>query len=334
MPNPKPLNPRHTFESFVAAPTNEHALQTAKAVASGEARKVTTFCGPTSTGKTHLLHAIVRVLNDEQPTLEVRFITAEDFVNAMREATHRGNIEGFRRGVRKIDALLVDDVQFLQTRRWAQGEFLHTLTVLSSDQDKIIVISSKLEPDELTFDESLRDVLISGSVAILEPLDFRAKLAILRTKAADVEFVLPEDVGSALASNERFSFGHILGIFTTLVARCTALSQTANVAMLDRIIENLAPTVSVSKISRIVSKHFGMSVDGLRTRSNSPTIVFPRQIAMYLAAEAGFSASEIGRELAKDRTTVLHSIQKIEEDAKRDQRLHDLLVSFSEQIDS
>jgi chromosomal replication initiator protein len=201
------------------------------------------------------------------------------------------------------------------------------------EHGKTIAIASAVAPFELAVDDALIRRLSTGAVIELEPLEPEVKVTILSRKAADAEFDLPLNVAEYLAASETISLGQMLGVLTTLVARWRAMSQHPSVAIARELMQNTAPKLTLAKIARIVAKHCGTSIEAITATSNSPSIVVPRQIAMYLAVEAGFSISEIARELGKHHSTVLHSVRKVENELKTDPKLHDLLLTISDDID-
>jgi len=331
----KQLNPRFTFDSFIVGSGNEIAHAAAIAVAEGKSPIYNPFFvhGLTGTGKTHLLHAIAHGTQGRCPTAEIRYITAEDFTNAMRTYIQQERMDAFRQGIRKIDMLLVDDLQYLQTRRWTHGEFLHTFNALH-ESGKQVVIAGNRSLDELEgFDTAPRDRLQSGLVAEIEPPNEEIKIKILLRRAADADFDLPLEIAELLASHLEGGPREILGALTKLIAYRAVKNEPLTVALTKQLIDFGRPRLSFDSILTVVADDFGMKPASLKAKDNSRKTSEPRQIAMYLANQAGISLSEIARQFDKHHTTVLHSVKKIADARKTQKDLDKLLLRLSETID-
>jgi chromosomal replication initiator protein len=327
----KLLNPNYTFDKFVTGVTNESVHSAAKSFAEGhESHPLLFIHGASSTGKTHLLHGIEHRIK-QNPTVEVRCITAESFGNVMRDHERKENLKGFRNGICKIDVLLIDDLQFLQTRRFAQGEFLHTLNMFC-ELGKRMAVASTLPSQELAFSESLQEKLGSGLIVEIEPPDEEITIEILKRHAAQLDFAVPREIIESLASSE-FTVRQVLGSLITLIEHCRLKGERPTTSLLEKLTDVQSTKWDFNRLRYKIARHFRLNPARLNEKNKAQFIEEPRQILCYLASEAGIPVSEISRELNKTSHTVLGSIKQITEQRKTDSGLEELLTTLAEQID-
>lgn len=297
--------------------------------------------GISSTGKTHLLHGIAHFIKQD-PTVEVRCITAEDFGSAMRDHECRENLKGFRNGIFKIDVLLIDDLQFLQTRKFAQGEFLHIVNMFC-ELGKRIAVTSTIPSQELAFSEFLKEKLASGLTVEIEPPDEEITIEILKRHAAQSDFAVSRGLIESLASCE-LTVRQVLGSLTTLIEHCRLKGERPTASLLEKLTNVQSTKWDFNRLRCKVARHFRVNparlnkeIKSNRTRKYSTQwnqfITKPRQILCYLASEADISISEIARELNINQKTVLNFIGQITEQRKCDPALEELLNTLAEQID-
>jgi chromosomal replication initiation ATPase DnaA len=297
--------------------------------------------GIASTGKTHLLHGIAHLVK-QNPTVEVRCITAENFGNVMRDHERRENLQGFRNGICKIDVLLIDDLQFLQTRKFAHGELLHTLNMFC-ELGKRIAVTSTIPSQELAFSEFLKEKLASGLTVEIEPPDEEITIKILKRHAAQSDFAVSLELIESLASCE-FTVRQGLGSLTTLIEHCRLKRERPTASLLEKLTSAQSTKWDFSRLRCKVARHFRVNPARLnkeaksdRTRKYSTQwnqfITKLRQILCYLASEADIPVSGITRELNINRKTVLNFIGQISEQRKSDSTLEELLNMLAEQID-
>jgi chromosomal replication initiator protein len=233
----------------------------------------------------------------------------------------------FREWIRNVDALLVDDVQILAGKERTQEEFFHTFNTLY-EAHKQIVLSSDCPPKAIAIEERLRSRFEWGLIADIQPPDLETRQAILLKKAEAEAFVLPEEVALFIASNVKSNVRELEGCLVRLMAYCSLHHKevSADVAeeALRSLIEGNQQTVTIEVIQKVVADHFKLKVQELKAKSNSKRVVFPRQIAMWMARElTEASLPEIARAFGdKHHTTVLHSVDKIAHLRKIDRDLH------------
>src|SRR6202140_2687013 len=324
------LNPRYTFESFVVGGSNQFAHAAALAVAEKPSKSYNPLFlyGGVGLGKTHLMQAIGHTLKRRNPALRITYISAEKFTNEVIASIRFERMSTFRDRFRNMDVLMVDDIQFIATRERTQEEFFHTFNALY-DQQKQIVISSDCPPKEISaIEERLRSRFEWGLIADIQPPDLETKIAILQKKAENDRFPLPDDVAEYIARAIKSNVRGLEGALTRLMAYASLTGATVSLATAQQVLRNIIASqekrVTIDLIQKRVSEHFNLREQDLKVRSNTRAIAFPRQVAMYIVKQlTTASLPEIGRQFGgKHHTTVLHSINKIEELRRSDKDLN------------
>jgi chromosomal replication initiator protein len=337
------LNPRYTFEAFVIGSGNQFASAAARGVAERPSRAYNPLFlyGGVGMGKTHLMQAIGHEIKRLYPPLGLRYITSEAFTNEMINSLRYDKMSGFRDKFRSLDVLLIDDVQFLAQKERTQEEFFHTFNALHEAQKQIVVASDRPPRELAEVEDRLRSRFEWGLIADIQPPDLETKVAILQKKAENDHTVLPTDVALFIASNIRSNVRELEGALIRLTAKAS-LDGTNPVTVryaqevLKNMIEAQVRKVTIESIQKAVAEQFGLRAQEIKAKNNSRAIVFPRQIAMYLAKHmTDSSLPEIGRQFGgKHHTTVLHSVGKIEEQKQTDKDLNRLLNKVTETLSS
>ncbi len=325
------LIPKYTFESFVVGSCNEFAHAAAEAVAEapGQAYNPMYIYGGVGLGKTHLMHATGHAIREKNKHLRIAYISAEKFMNELINAIRFDKTQTFRDKYRLIDVLLMDDVQFMAGKERTQEEFFHTFNALHNDQ-KQIIISSDTPPREIpTLEERLHSRFEWGLIVDIEPPDLETKVAILKRKADMTGVDLPDDIAFFIANKVRSNVRELEGSLVRLVAisslRGLPISKMlAQDAMKNIIDSESTGDLTIERITRIVADEYDLSVDEIKSKTNSRRIALPRQVAMYLCKRlTRHSFPEIGREFGgKHHTTVMHSVDKIESLVKDQKDFH------------
>ncbi|MCC7307126.1 MAG: chromosomal replication initiator protein DnaA [Acidobacteria bacterium] len=315
------LNPKYTFDKFVVGSSNQfaHAASLSVADTPGKTYNPLFIYGGVGLGKTHLMHAIGHAIRQRDRHMRVSYVTSEKFMNELINAIRYDSTESFREKYRSIDVLLMDDVQFLAGKERTQEEFFHTFNALHNDQ-KQIVISSDCPPREIpTLQERLHSRFEWGLIADIEPPDLETKVAILKRKADLDGIELPDDIAIYIANRIRSNVRELEGSLVRLVAiaslRGVPISKMLAQDAMKNVIDSERPEgLTMERIARTVASHYKLTVDELKSKSNSRAIAVPRQVAMYLCKRlTKHSYPEIGREFGgKHHTTVMHSFEKIE----------------------
>ncbi|HWI34765.1 MAG TPA: chromosomal replication initiator protein DnaA [Lapillicoccus sp.] len=316
------LNPKYTFDTFVAGSSNRFAHAAALAVAEGPAKAYNPLFiyGDSGLGKTHLLHAIGDYSRQLLPHLRVRYVNSEEFTNDFINSIRDDRTARFQTVYRDVDVLLIDDIQFLAGKVQTQEEFFHTFNALHN-ATKQVVITSDLPPKQLTgFEERLRSRFEWGLICDVQPPDLETRIAILRKKATMERMSAPDDVleyiGSKISSNIRELEGALIRVtaFANLNRQPVTL-DLAEVVLRDLIPSEQPAQITVSTIMGETARYFGLTIDDLCSGSRSRQLVQARQIAMYLCRElTELSLPKIGQHFGgRDHTTVMHADRKIRE---------------------
>ncbi len=335
------LVPRYTFSTFVVGASNQFANAACKAVAAqpGHHYNPLFLYGGVGLGKTHLANAIGHATLLTNPDAKVAYLSAEAFMTQLITSLRRDRMEEFKSTFRKMDVLIIDDVQFLANRERTQEEFFHTFNALHEAHRQIILTSDTVPKDISGLEERLRNRFEWGLIADLQPPDMETRVAILEKKAEIDGLDLPRDVAIHLASKIDSNVRELEGCLTRLSA-FASLSKTAiTVDFARQVLHDLLRervTVSIEAIQRIVCEHFGVRLGDLLSKKRSRNIAFPRQVAMYLARKLTASSfPAIGEHFGgRDHSTVIHAANTIDRRRKDDERLRTILDDLERQTQS
>jgi chromosomal replication initiator protein len=331
-----PLSQRYTFDLFVIGKSNELAAAAAHAVsqAPGKVYNPLFIYGDTGLGKTHLIQAIAHDTLERSSGTRITYVAAEQFMNELISAIGERTVPDFRRRYREADLLLIDDVHFLKGRKEAtQEEFFHTFNALY-EGGRQIVLTSDRPPSEIPgLEDRLKSRFEWGMVADITLPDFEHRVAILKQKAHvdRLELTIPDDVIHFIAEHVRSNVRELEGSIIKLLAYASLKHkditvEVAREALRDKLraIEGLEAEpngkLTILTIQQAVAKEWGVTVDGLRSKTRTKTLTIPRQIAMYLARELlATQLVEIGNAFGgRDHSTVIHSIDKVHESITED----------------
>ena len=344
------LMTKYTFENFIVGNSNKFAHAAALSVAEnpGNMYNPLFIYGNSGLGKTHLMHAIgnYMVTNSNKKVL---YVTSDQFMQdfiSMSKKDDKGNnlsfIELFKDKYRNIDVLIIDDIQFLSGANATQNEFFNTFNSLHND-NKQIIISSDRSPDDLkVFEDRLKTRFCWGLTVNIFPPDFQLRTEIIKKKiiAGNFEQEIPEDVIQYIASNINTDVRNLEGSITRVIAYSTIMGGSAITldlaidALKDYISKGMGEKDDVHRIQKIVSEYFQISVEDIRSKKRSSNISFPRQIAMYLCRTmTNESFPKIGTEFGgKDHSTVMHSVEKIENEIKVNKDLANIIEKLKKDI--
>ena len=319
-PDESNLNPKYVFETFVIGNSNRFAHAAAQAVANDPAHAYNPLFlyGGVGLGKTHLMHAIGNRIKQNNPSMKVLYTSSEKFTNEIINSIQNKTTEAFRQKYRNIDCLIIDDIQFLKGKEQTQVEFFHTFNALK-DADKQIIISSDRPPREIeTLEDRLRSRFDQGLTADIQTPDLETRMAILRTKAASDNIVLPTEVITLLANNIATNIREIEGAYNKIVAYTSLMHMPITVETAQKVLSDMGNdiktrTITYEGIIKVVADHYNVKQDELFNKKRTQNIAFPRQVAMYLCRElADLSYPRIGELFGgRDHTTVIHAYEKI-----------------------
>jgi chromosomal replication initiator protein len=325
--DPPPLSTRYTFEHFVIGKSNELAYAAADAVAQAPGRVYNPLFiyGETGLGKTHLMQAIAHEILQHTPTTRILYIGTEQFTNEYVAAIQTRSTQDFRRRFRETDLLLVDDIHFLKGKEATQEEFFHTFNALYEAGRQIIMTSDRSPAEIPGIESRLVSRFQWGMVADIELPDLEHRIAILQHKAQidHLEQTIPDTVIRFIAENIRSSVRELEGSVIKLLAYASLKHRDITVelareALRDklRILEatpnSSDPALSPATIQKAVAQEWGVTQDGLKSKSRTKTLTIPRQAAMLLCRELlGLQLVEIGNAFGgRDHSTVIHSIER------------------------
>ena len=316
------LNPRYTFESFVAGSSNRFAHAAAAAVAEqpGKSYNPLMIYGPSGLGKTHLLHAIAHYVRSYYTNLRVKYVSTEELTNDFINAISKNVTAEFRRSYRDVHVLLVDDIQFLESKIQTQEEFFHTFNTLHNSQKQIVMTSDR--PPKLleALEPRLRSRFEWGLMTDIQPPDLETRIAILRKKASFQHITAGTQVLEFIASKITTNIRELEGALTRVAALASLNHQDIDLQLTENVIQDLMPDnaevrVDAETIMEATAQYFNISLEDLTGASRVANLASARQIAMYLCRElTDLSLPKIGAKFGgRDHTTVLHSVRKIDQ---------------------
>src|SRR5690348_11093973 len=334
------LQPRYTFDAFVIGSGNQFAHAACQAVSQrpSKAYNPLFLYGGVGMGKTHLMQAIGHEIKRMMPQSSICYVSSEKFTNEMINSLRYDKMITFRDKFRGVDVLLVDDIQFLAQKERTQEEFFHSFNALHESMKQIVIASDRPPKELAEVEDRLRSRFEWGLIADIQPPDLETKVAILQKKAEQEKVTLPTDVALYIASNIRSNVRELEGALIRLVAHSSLIGAEVTLSTAQQVLKNFidsqARKISVESIQKAVAEQFGLRLPEIKQKNNSRSIVVPRQIAMYLAKQmTDCSLPEIGRQFGgKHHTTVLHSVEKIEQSRKQDKDLNRLLNKLTEQL--
>ena len=319
------FNPQFNFDNFIVGPSNRLAYSASLAVSKnpGQVYNPLFLYGPPGVGKTHLLYAIANGVRKNRPDANIVYIKGDEFTNEFIDAVQRGKNIEFRNKYREADLFLIDDIQFIAGKERTQEEFFHTFNKLYEENKQIVMTADRKPSDMLTLEDRLRTRFEWGLLADIQPPDYETRMAILKSKSNGLGIELSEDVYNYIAINITNNVRQIEGTVKKILAYRDLDNMPLDLNNISRAIEDMykaedyiLPTPSL--IISQVCKFYNVDEIILRGSGRMKNIVEARQIAMYLIRKlTNLSLPEIGQQFAKDHTTVLHSITKVESELKK-----------------
>jgi chromosomal replication initiator protein len=320
------FNPKYTFESFVVGSSNQFANAACLAVATnpGKTYNPLFIYSGVGLGKTHLLNAIGNFLikHGNSSAERICYTTAEQFTNELINALRYEKMEDFRNRFRKMDILLIDDIQFIAGKERTQAEFFHTFNALYDNMKQIVVTSDKFPGDTESFEERLRSRFEWGLIADIQSPDIETKVAILNKKAENDHVALPLDVAFFIASHTEDNIRSLEGALIRIGAFASLNNSSVTIDLVKEVLGHMMKTkkkeITIDLIIKEVSSFFSLKPAELRSSRRIRSIILPRQIAIFLSRKlTDYSLVSIGEKFGgKDHATVLHSIKKVEEEMK------------------
>ncbi len=338
--SPNSINKNYTFDNFVVGDNNRFAQAAALAVAEapGQAYNPLFLYGGVGLGKTHLMYAVGNEILRTNPNKKVLYVTSEKFTNEFINSLKDNKTEDFRNKYRKIDVLLIDDIQFIAGKKSVQEEFFHTFNAIREQGGQIIMSSDKPPKDIDHLEDRLKSRFEWGLIADISNADYETRLAILRKKVQIDNIIIDDIILSNIATRVDSNIRELEGTLNKIIAKASLTHSPITIEMAEEsindVISKREKVISSEYIQEIVSKYFNINAKDINSSKRSNDIAYPRQIAMYLCREiAGMPYKKIGEEFGKrDHSTVMHACSKIETEIKENQNNTKLIVDSVKNI--
>ncbi len=313
------FNPNYTFESFIMGTSNRFAFASAEGVAKtpGQTNPFFIYSAP-GLGKTHLLHAIAHGIFNNNANARILYTASENFVNEYIDAVRGQATEQFRSKYRKLDCLLLDDIQFLVNKERSEEEFFYTFNSLFESKKQIVVTSDR-PPRELALGQRLISRFLSGVVADIKIPDFETRVAILRQKRDQHKYEIPDEVITFIAENVKKSIRELEGCLITVGNFCANMKIQPSIDAVREIIkdhitdpEGDEKRVEIELIKTVVAEKYNIEIKDFSAKKRSEALAFPRQVAMYLTSSmTDLTLKDIGEAFNRDHATVMYAKNKI-----------------------
>ena len=323
-------NPDFTFDSFVEGKSNQLARAAGMQIGDNPGRVYNPLFiyGGVGLGKTHLMHAVGNRILQNNPQAQVLYMHSEGFVAEMVKALQHGTIDSFKRRMRSVNALLIDDVQFFAGKERSQEEFFHTFNALFESQQQIILTSDRFPKEVDGLEDRLKSRFGWGLTVAVEPPDLETRVAILKSKAQQLFAVeLPNEVAFFIGKRVRSNIRELEGALRRIIANSQFTGRPITMDFAKEALRDMIAAqdklVTIDNIQRTVAEYYKIRTSDLLSSKRSRTIARPRQVAMTLAKElTNHSLPEIGDAFGgRDHTTVLYATRKIAELRETDHRV-------------
>lgn len=334
------LNPRYTFESFVVGACNQFAHAAALSVAENLAGSYNPLFlyGGVGLGKTHLMSAVGYEVLSKNHKKKVSFSTSEEFTNEMINAIRFDKMTDFRNKYRRVDLLLIDDIQFIAGKERTQEEFFHTFNTLYENRKQIVITSDRFPNEISDMEQRLKSRFSWGLIADIGVPDLETRVAILKRKAYEDSLRLPDEVAYFLAENVETNIRELVGCLVRVIAMSSLqglplTKDLAEMALRD-IFRRSIKNITVDDILSHVSKAFNVKVTDIKSKKKHKLYSLPRQVAMYLTRElTELSYPEIGAAFGgKDHSTVIYATRKIEKAIEENHSLKNMVEAIKKDI--
>jgi len=333
---------RYTFDTFVVGNSNKfaHAASLAVAETPGRTYNPLFIYGGVGLGKTHLMHAIGHYIKKNIPNIKIAYVTSEKFTNELIDSIKDKETVSFRNKYRKIDVLLIDDIQFLAGKERTQEEFFHTFNTLYESNKQIIISSDRPPKNIPTLEDRLRSRFEWGLITDIQPPDYETRVAILRKKAQLERLEVPDETIYYIADKIQSNIRKLEGALNKVIAYASLNNITVSREIAEQVLKDIispeAPKkITIELVQRVVAEHYDLKVEDLKTKKRTRKVAFPRQIAMYLCRELvnGASLPKIGEAFGgRDHTTILHGCEKISAEIENDLELRETINKLIKKI--
>lgn len=320
------LHPKYVFDSFVVGSSNQFAHAASRKVAEqpGEIYNPFFIYGGVGLGKTHLLNAIGNAIKERSHDIRIAYVSSEMFTNEVINSIRYDKMGDFRNRFRTVDVLLIDDIQFIAGKERTQEEFFHTFNSLYEENKQIVISCDRSTKELADIELRLRSRFEMGLMADIQPPDLETRVAILKKKAEADHLQMDNDVALFLATHIKTNIRELEGSLLRLSAYSSLTGRRITVDLVKEVLRDTISesrtVVSIDQILKVVAERFQMKTNELKSKRRTKTVVYPRQLAMYLSRTLTDSSfPEIGRQFGgKDHSTVIHAVRLITEQVQRD----------------
>jgi len=333
------LNDNYNFDRFVVGSCNQFAHAASIAVAKQPAKNYNPLFiyGGSGLGKTHLLNAIGLLSSSIHPTLNIMYVSAEEFMNEMINSIRYDRMPKFREKYRNISCLLIDDIHFLAGKERTQEEFFHTFNTLHDSGKQIVVTSDKFPKDIPNLESRLRSRFEWGLIADIQPPEIETKIAIIEKKIQENKIELPHNVIHYVASHVESNIRELEGFLVRIGAYSSLTGREIDLDLVKEVLNSLVKRnkkgeVSIEEIIKVIAGKLNIKISDIKAHNKSKNIVFARQIVMYLARKlTNNSFPDIGQKIGgRDHSTVIYANNKILNSIKIDMKLKILIQEIED----
>lgn len=333
------LNENYNFDRFVVGSCNQFAHAASIAVAKQPAKNYNPLFiyGGSGLGKTHLLNAIGLLASSMHPTLNIMYVSAEEFMNEMINSIRYDRMPKFREKYRNISCLLIDDIHFLAGKDRTQEEFFHTFNTLHDSGKQIVVTSDKFPKDIPNLESRLRSRFEWGLIADIQPPEIETKIAIIEKKIQENKIELPNNVIHYIASHVESNIRELEGFLVRIGAYSSLTGREIDLDLVKEVLRSLVKynkkgEISIEEIMKVISGKLNIKISDIKAHNKNKNIVFARQLVMYLSRKhTNYSFPDIGQKVGgRDHSTVIYAYNKVLNNIKTDVKLKNLIQEIED----
>ena len=335
------INQNYSFERFVVGPSNQFAHAASLSVAELPAQNYNPLFiyGGVGLGKTHLINAIGIKTISLFPDKTVLYVSAEEFMNELINSIRYDKMQHFREKYRKIDSLLIDDIQFIAGKERTQEEFFHTFNTLHDSGKQIVVTSDKFPKEIEKLEGRLRSRFEWGLIADIQPPEVETRVAIIEKKAYENNISIPKDVAHYIASVVDSNVRELEGVLTRISAYSSLTNREIELDLVREVLVNLLESVkrkevTIDEIIKKVAVKFGLKLSDIKSQKKNKDLILPRQIAMFLSRKlTDKSFPDIGAKIGgRDHSTIIYGNNKIKKLIKNNVKLKNMINKIEESL--
>ncbi len=334
------LNPKYAFENFVVGPSNQLAYAASVAVSENPAKAYNPLFiyGGVGLGKTHLLHAIGNAIKRKRPKAKVLYISSEEFTNELINSIQHKQMTQFRNKYRNLDCLLIDDIQFISKKERTEEEFFHTFNALYENQKQIVITSDKPPSEIQDIESRLKSRFSWGLIVDIQPPELETRIAIIQKKAELFNLKLSPEIVEFIAQNISSNVREIEGALIKISAFKSIMRRPVTLSLVKTTLQDIVmrkeKMLTAENIQKTVAKHFGISVEELRSSKRNKEILIPREVAMYLTRKiTKNSLPEIKAKFGvKSHATIINACKKIEKELEKNAELREKVKEIEKEI--